>query len=381
MNILTNVHRAQSDGGVERSAFQAAAELTRRGHRVNLIYGQGGDLVPEFTRICASVHHVRYSDYTFPESRARALVEHLRLLPAVALAAKCRPDVYYMNRTFAAEWALQAAKLSPAPVVCHWRGTQTPGDRYLPSLSSKISRFIANSAFTRHAWLAAGIDPAKADVVHNGIDPTEYPEGGAAETEAARAALDIPQGIFVAVFVGRLDAEKGGEVLVDAWRRMNLSPGEAQLLLVGAPVLHGDQQAYLQHLSALAPPGTVRFLGARGDVVTPLHAADVAVVPSTWDEPFGRVVIEALATGRPVAGSRVGGIPEILTGPLERFLFERGDAAGLAAVLSGLRGWQEREPDLGHQCAAHVREHFTLARMVDGIEASIQRALGASRSS
>lgn len=376
MIVVTNVHRAQSDGGVERSAFQTARELAGRGHRVNLIYGQGGDLVPEFKRVCASVHHVRYSDYTFPENRARAFMEHVRLLPAVALAAKCRPDVYYMNRTFAAEWALQAARLSPAPVVCHWRGTQTPGPRYMASLSAKVGRFIANSAFTRDAWLAAGIDPDKADVVHNGVDPAEYPLGGAPEREAARAELGIPQDIFVAVFVGRLDVEKGVEVLLDAWRRLAVTPDQAQLLVVGAPVLHGDQQGYLDHLSALAPAGTVRFLGARRDVVTPLHAADVAVVPSTWDEPFGRVVVEALATGRPVAGSRVGGIPEILTGPLERFLFERGDAAGLAAVLSGLRGWQQREPDLGERCAAHVREHFTLQHMVDGIEASIGRALG-----
>jgi glycosyltransferase involved in cell wall biosynthesis len=375
--IVTNVHRAQSDGGVERSTFQLARGLAGRGHRVNLIYGQGGDLVPEFRRICASVHHVRYSDYTFPESRARALLEHVRLLPAVALAAKCRPDVYYMNRTFAAEWALQAAKLSPAPVVCHWRGTQTPGPRYLASLSAKVSRFVANSAFTRDVWLAAGIDPGKVDVVYAGLDPAEYPQGGAAEREAARVELDIPEDLFVAVFVGRLDAEKGVEVLLDAWRRLALSPDEAQLLVVGAPVLHSDHQAYLDHLKALAPAGTVRFLGARRDVVTPLHAADVAVVPSTWDEPFGRTVIEALATGRPVAGSRVGGIPEMLSGPFERFLFERGDAAGLAGVLSGLRGWQEREPDLGERCAAHVRDHFSVELMVDGIEAAIGRALGA----
>jgi glycosyltransferase involved in cell wall biosynthesis len=253
--IVTNVHRAQSDGGVERSTLQFARGLAGRGHRVNLIYGQGGDLVPEFRRICASVHHVRYSDYTFPESRARALVEHMRLLPAVALAAKCRPDVYYMNRTFAAEWALQAAKLSPAPVVCHWRGTQTPGPRDLASLSAKVSRFVANSAFTRDAWLAAGIDPAKVDVVYNGLDPAEYPQGGAAEQEAARAELDIPQDLFVAVFVGRLDAEKGVEVLLDAWRRLALPPDEAQLLVVGAPVLHGDHQAYVDHLTALARPG------------------------------------------------------------------------------------------------------------------------------
>jgi glycosyltransferase involved in cell wall biosynthesis len=52
----------------------------------------------------------------------------------------------------------------------------------------------------------------------------------------------------------------------------------------------------------------------RRDVITPLHAADVVVVPSTYDEPFGRAVIEGMATGRPVVTSRVGGMPEILEG-------------------------------------------------------------------
>ena len=380
MNILANVHRAQSDGGVERSLFQTTREMARRGHRVNLIYGEGGDLVPEFRRFCASVHQVRYWDFTFPENRARAFREYVRLVPAMALAAKCRPDVYYMSRTFAAQWALQAAKLSPAPVVCHWRGTQTPPPRYVASLSAKVGRFISNSEFTRDVWLKAGIDPGKVDVVYNGLDPAEYPQGGAAQREAARQVLGLPQDIYVVCFVGRLDAEKGVEVLLDAWRRLGYSPTEAQLLLVGAPVLHGDGAGYLEQLTALAPPGSVRFLGARKDVVTPLHAADVSVVPSTWDEPFGRVVIEALATGRPVVGSRVGGIPEVLSGPFERFLFERGDAAGLARVLAGLRGWQESQPDLGEQCAAHVREHFSLSGMVDRVEAVFQRALDARRS-
>ena len=96
--------------------------------------------------------------------------------------------------------------------------------------------------------------------MHTGVDPTEYPQGRASERQAARAALGIPQDIFVAVFVGRIDAEKGVEVLLDAWRRMGLSPSGAQLLLVGAPVLHGDRQAYLEQVTSLAVPGSVRFL-------------------------------------------------------------------------------------------------------------------------
>jgi glycosyltransferase involved in cell wall biosynthesis len=242
-----------------------------------------------------------------------------------------------------------------------------------------VSRFTANSGFTRDAWLNAGIDPAKVDLVYLGIDPAEYPQGGATERYAARERLGIRQDDFVATFVGRLDASKGVPVLLDAWHRLGLTSSEAQLLLVGTPVLQGDPQAYLDELTASAPPGSVRFLGARRDVVTPLHAADVAVVPSVVHESFGRTVIEALATGRPVVASRAGAMPEILAGPFDRFLFERGDAAALATLLSGLVGWQAREPELADRCAGRVHTAFTLTAMVDGIETAIERAVSSSR--
>ncbi len=116
--------------------------------------------------------------------------------------------------------------------------------------------------------------------------------------------------------------------------------------------------------SGSCPPGA--------DVVVTLHAADVVVVPSTWDEPFGRTVIEGLSTGRPVLASRVGGIPEILDGPFARFLFERGDAAGLAERLRSLLHWREEEPGLGALCRSRVHQGFTLAQMVDGIEAAFR---------
>ena len=107
-------------------------------------------------------------------------------------------------------------------------------------------------------------------------------------------------------------------------------------------------------------------------MVTPLHAADVVVVPSVWLEPFGRTVIEALSTGRPVVASRVGGIPEIMTGPLDRFLFDRDDDEALAGQLRSLMHWQERQPELAGQCRSRVLESFTLERTVDGVEAAFR---------
>jgi glycosyltransferase involved in cell wall biosynthesis len=105
----------------------------------------------------------------------------------------------------------------------------------------------------------------------------------------------------------------------------------------------------------------------------------VVVVPSLWAEPFGRVIVEAFATGRPVLASRIGGIPEILTGEFERFLVEPGDAALLASGLESLVGWQQREPGLADRCRTHVQDHFSLDRAVDGVERSLLVAAGERR--
>jgi len=100
-------------------------------------------------------------------------------------------------------------------------------------------------------------------------------------------------------------------------------------------------------------------------------------VPSLWAEPFGRVVIEAMATGRPALASRTGGISEILTGEFERFLMEPGDPEVIALALESLVGWQKRETSLGARCRAHVRDYFSLDRVVDGVERSLRAAAGA----
>ena len=376
MRVVANVPRAHFTGGVELSVFYTLRGLSERGHEVHLLYGEGGDLVARYKDFCKSVTHIEPWDFFFPAGRLAGLREHARVLPAAAKAARRRPDVYYMNRSFAAVWALDAAMVAPAPVVCHWRGPMTPPARYLPRLAKRVSRFLANSDFTRQGWLKVGIDPAKTAVVYPGIDPDKHPFGGQPEREAARQLLGVDQDAFVTVYVGRLDPEKGVEVLFDAWGRLGAGPGEAELLVVGEVVTTAEREAVLARLQAMAPKGSVRFLGTPPDTVPALHAADVAVVPSVYEEPFGRTVIEGLATGRPVIASRTGGIPEILAGPLDRFLFEKGDAQALADQLRAAMGWQQREPELAPLCRARVTDNFTLKRMVDGVETNLVRAVG-----
>ena len=76
-----------------------------------------------------------------------------------------------------------------------------------------------------------------------------------------------------------------------------------------------------------------------------------------------------MLSGTPVVASRIGGIPEILTGEFDRHLVPPGDAAALAARLELFRGWQTRDPDLGRRGRAHVERRFDVAQSVNGVEA------------
>ena len=370
MNLTIGVHSMAPAGGTELNVFQVSRGLAQRGHVIDLISPRDGSLADGYRTFCRSVTRPPVFDF----ARSTAARDLVRMTPAVVTAARKKADVIYPNRFAEIVWAAAAGRISGSPVVCHLHEIRHARPGSFPN--KHVRRFIAVSDFLRSQWTAVGLNPELIDVVHNGVSGDDYPYGGAEERAAARARLGLPQDGFVALYYGRLDPEKGIDVLLDAWRKLGMEGGEGTLLVVGSPSAHLEDGArVLEALQASAPPGCV-WKPAQSDVVVLLHAADVVVVPSLWDEPCARVIVETLATGRPALVTRTGGSPEMLTGEFERFLVDPGDAAGLATALEGLVDWQKHDPTLGERCTAHVRDHFSLDLLVQGIERSLTAAAG-----
>ena len=158
-------------------------------------------------------------------------------------------------------------------------------------------------------------DDGKCQTVHNAIDTERF----YAAQPADRQAYGLEADDFVLVYSGRLTEEKGLLPLVQAVSMLSDLP-QLKLLIIGASTYGPDQQptAYIQQIQQAAEPVSrkVVFTGFVDYAQVPslLKMADVAVVPSLWEEPFGLTVVEAMAAGLPLITTRCGGIPEVCEG-------------------------------------------------------------------
>jgi glycosyltransferase involved in cell wall biosynthesis len=278
-----------------------------------------------------------------------------RLLREVAREACDLLHVYhpYRNRRFPDmfDWIAVYARLRGLRFVAHYQAGAfphaNPRSRVKQALlwpRRLLKRYALNAAerifsLNREA-LEALTNPrapgfcgfafpaAKCVYLPNIVDPALF---APMDKAAARAALGLDPGARYVLYVGFLRVGKGVQDLLAAWPRVRAARPDARLLIVGegpyAPALR-------RQADALGPEGGVTFAGAvPNDGLRPYYcAADAHVLPSHF-ESFGSVLIESMACGTPSVGTRVGGIPEVLSDGAG-LVVQPGDADALVAALA-----------------------------------------------
>ena len=192
-------------------------------------------------------------------------------------------------------------------------------------LALLVSRFFpVSQALSDVLVQRCRVPAARAHVIRNGIDMTRFAPSPARDGAVTRGPIIGT--------LARLIPSKGIRILLDAIPHLLQKYPEALLLVGGG----GEEQEALERQArALGIADRVVFVGPVQDPRDFYRRLDVFVLPSL-DEAFGLVVLEAMAMGLPVIGTRVGGVPEVLTHGVNGWLVEPGDSAVLAAGLRTL---------------------------------------------
>ena len=175
-----------------------------------------------------------------------------------------------------------------------------------------------------------GLDPAKAVTLYNGVDLERFHPSSLAERARFRQMFEVETGAPVVAFVGNGFARKGLGPLLEAWPAIKSHP---YLLVAGT-----DRSAlrYIRLAHRLGVGSRVRFLGAMGQIEQLFLAADAFALPSFF-EPFGNVVMEAMAGGLGVLVSAQSGVAELLPAAMRPFVVnDPANSAEIAERLTAL---------------------------------------------
>ena len=298
-----------------------------------------------------------------PFERVRRLFAGIRR--RIALIRDLQIDIVHLNNTptFTIEFWLPACRLTHTRLVAHMRGLMKSAPDRLDGvrryLAGHCDEILSMSAVVSDSAIRVGIPRRRISVVYDGVDLSEWAPWNEERRDDARRSLDIPADKLVVLIPGNLKRWKGQQDAIESFRML---PRELRLrcrvLLAGGTANDPEDQIYAAGLRTLADTlyteggPLVTFLGSCQDMPLLYASADLVVHCSTDPEPWGMVVLEALAMGRPVIASSLGGPSEMFPQGSEMLVDPR-DHRAFASALEKVLANDSVRKDL----AVNARQH------------------------
>ena len=354
-------------GGAERALVALATGLDRRRWRPSVVaLGGEGALAGPLRRAGIAVECLDV-DRRRPDSAVRALAGALR---------RSEPRLVQSFLFHANLAARLASPLAGRPWLIGGLRVAERRRRWHLGLDRLTSRLATGSVCVsegvrRFSVEVGRLDPDRLVVIPNGVDPAPFDRAEAVD----RASIGVPPGAFLALYVGRLDPQKGLKVLLDAASRVIPSRPDWHLALAG----DGPERSLLESRidSDRILKGRIHRLGRRDDVPRLLMAADLLVLPSLW-EGMPNVVLEAMAARLAVVGTSVEGTEDLVIPGQTGWLAPPGDANALAVALLEAAADPARLRAYGEAARNRVEATYTPGRVVEAYERLWAGVLGLS---
>jgi len=370
-------------GGSAENTYLTAAGLDRDAYEVVMVMGPSGEsemgpleraaVEENLSRLRAQ--GVKILTFAGLVRRVSPVNDLTALFALWRLFRRERPALVHTHTSKAGILGRWAAWLAGVPVLVHtphghvfW-GYFGPAKTRVFILLERLTALITDRLVMltdqeRLDHLRFRVAPEeKFTTVHSGVDLRRF-MAPADERDGARKSLGIPDGAFVVGAVGRLTAVKGHRHLLDAARAVIDRCPETIFVFLGTGELLAELQ---RQAAALGIESNVRFAGWRPDVGLAMRAFDLFAFPSI-NEGMGKALVEAMALGKPVVASRIGGIADLVNDGVNGFLVPPADPKALADRILFLL----EHPETGRRMAAKAAEtaaDYGSAAMVRKIEA------------
>lgn len=305
----------------------------------------------------------------------RLVVESAR---CIAILRNQRIDLVHLNNSVVRNhhW-MMAAWLTRTPCLTHERGINARYGALARFFAARLDAVVCISGAVQENLRKKQVRVGRLVLIHNGINVDSM--RATTPANAVRRTLGIPEDAPVIGLVGNIKEWKGQEVVVRAAARLRERWPDLRCLLVGDAAQDDRyyQERLLRLIRELSLESCVTLTGYRRDVPDYMNVMDIVVHASILPEPFGRVIIEAMALAKPVVGSRDGGVTEIVSDGKTGLMFPPGDHAALAEAVSQLLADPTRRHSMGQAARRRVEQEFDIARNVSRTTALYETVLSA----
>lgn len=350
-------------GGLEKVIATLVLGLNKEKYEVEIwCLAAGGLIADELEEKGIKVKILGLTSYHNPIS----------VIKLALLLRRERVDIVHTHGHFSGMFARLSGLLACIPkTVTHIHTTQKRRilvEKVFSFLSYKV--LCVSQAVQEFIVREEGLNRNKTMLIYNGIEMPEE-EVPFESRVAIRKTFGFASDDIVLIVVASLNKHKGHKVLLDAFANEVKKKSNLKLLIVGSGPLKAEIEKHIQKLDVSS---SVKLIGLRRDVPLLLSISDIFVLPSVEREGLGLAIIEAMAMRKPVIGSELGGIPEIIEDGVNGLLFPPGDSYKLSHSIGILGKDKKLREEMGGSGRRIFEERFTKERMINAIEALYDEA-------
>lgn len=335
-------------GGGERQVAGLCSHLQERGHEVKLICRPASKL-----REWATAKGIESCPAEMKSTFVLSSILKLR-----SIIARERPDILHLHTSRAHVLGSMAGKLAGVKTIIATRRMDDPIKMLWPNTGAYgawTTAIVAISEAVRDVLISCGVDPSKIRLIPSGADISQFVSACADQSVRAEFGGSAPLRLICTA--ASLSVRKGVRYLLEAAALLKDSTTQFRVIIAG----EGDQRAELEQMTKRLGIDCM-FLGFYPDMARLLANIDIFVMPSL-SEGLGVAVLEAMAAGKPVVASAVGGLKESVLGGKTGFLVPPADPQSLADAIKKLLVTPTLAEQFGAAGRARVRENYSLKNM------------------